>query len=75
MEFVFETNEKPKEVSVSDIGLSSDHPDDVDVEDQREINIINGKIEDQGMGASEFIVNLKKQLSNESREMFAGVNF
>jgi hypothetical protein len=40
-----------------------------------ETNIINGTIEDQGISVNSFLSEIGKQLSGESKQMFAGVNF
>ena len=38
-------------------------------------SIINGTVEDQGISVNSFLSEIGKQLSGESKQMFAGVNF
>lgn len=79
-EFIIDGGEQPKRITVDDISYDETDTDgsvggrqiEMSVE---ETNIINGTVEDQGFSVNNFLSEIGKQLSGESKQMFAGVNF
>lgn len=79
-EFIIDGGEQPKRITVDDINYEESSSDgsvggrqiEMSVE---ETNIINGTVEDQGFTVNNFLSEIGKQLSGESKQMFAGVNF
>lgn len=80
-EFVIEGDEQPKKITVEDISYDGSFSENGSVGGREielsveETNIINGTIEDQGISVNNFLSEIGKQLSGESKQMFAGVNF
>ena len=80
-EFVIEGDEQPKKITVEDISYDGSFSENGSVGGREielsveETNIINGTIEDQGISVNSFLSEIGKQLSGESKQMFAGVNF
>ena len=78
-EMVFDDEEEPQKVTLDEIATVPEDESDgvggrqlqISVE---EANIINGEIEDQGIESNKFIDGFK-QAADESRGMFANVNF
>ena len=79
-EFIIDGGEQTKTISVDDINYDEPETDgsiggreiEMSVE---ETNTINGTVEDQGISVNNFLSEIGKQLSGESKQMFAGVNF
>ncbi len=79
-EFIIDGEEQPRKITVDDISLDEPETEgsvggrqvEMSVE---ETNIINGTVEDQGFSVNGFLSEIGKQLSGESKQMFAGVNF
>lgn len=80
-EFIIDGGEQPKRITVDDIGSGEESYSDGSVGGRQiemsveETNIINGTVEDQGFTVNNFLSEIGKQLSGESKQMFAGVNF
>ena len=80
-EFVIEDDEQPKKIFVEDIAYDESFSEDNSTRGREiemgveETNIINGTVEDQGISVNSFLSEIGKQLSGESKQMFAGVNF
>lgn len=80
-EFVIDSDEQPKKITVDDISYDGELSDTGGV-GAREIemsveesNIINGVVEDQGFTVNNFLSEINSQLLGKSKQMFAGVNF
>lgn len=80
-EFVIDAGDTPQTVTVDDITNEtpySEYNSDGGRKNQLsldEVNIINGKVDDQGLSVNDFQTEIGKQLLGESKLMFAGVNF
>lgn len=80
-EFVIDAGDTPQMVTVDDITNEtpySEYNSDGGRKNQLsldEVNIINGKVDDQGLSVNDFQTEIGKQLLGESKLMFAGVNF
>lgn len=80
-EFVIDTDEQPRKITVDDISLDEELSGGAGVGAKEiemsveETNIINGTVEDQGFTVNSFLSEINNQLLGESKQMFAGVNF
>lgn len=80
-EFIIESEEQPKKITVGDIGYDGDYSAGGSVGGREiemsveEMNVINGTVEDQGFTVNSFVSEIDKQLIGESKQMFAGVDF